>query len=524
MKAEFEVKHKDLLGRVGYLHVGGKRVETPAFVPVINPAGQVVPAEEMKRLFECNIVITNAYILLKRFRQRVIEDGVHKFIGFDGVVMTDSGGYQVLIYGDVDASPVDIAVFQESIGSDIAVPLDRPTGLVNRKEAEKTVEVTLANVKLTMDVVGPDSRCVWVAPVQGGLYYDLIERCVGEYEKMGFSLYCLGSPTPLMTSYRYKQLASMVSSTRRFLGPVKPLHLFGAGHPMVFAFVVAMGVDLFDSASYALFAKEDRYLTSDGTVRIESLAYFPCSCRVCIDYSPREMKQMEKSERFRLLSLHNLHVCFEEVEAVKQAVWEGRLFELVEKRAKSHPTLFDAFRNVFGDEETVKTMARHTPLTKRRGLFLFDEESLKRPEYVRMMEWLESFFPDEGETAVLVSHRAATGRNLTNLLSKISEAIGSSDFDVFVVGTPFGLVPLSLYSVYPISQTNYPTSLMKSIENKVFMNAFQKLSRSKHRKVVVADFGPDVYPGFLRDLARYLQSSVNKETTYVSVKKRLNTS
>ncbi|MEM2051823.1 MAG: tRNA-guanine transglycosylase, partial [Candidatus Caldarchaeum sp.] len=267
MELEFEVKHKDLLGRVGVLTVAGKRVTTPAFVPVINPLNQVIPASDMKKELGCEIVITNSFIIYKRLSERAAE-GVHSIIGFDGVVMTDSGGYQVLEYGEVDVSPVEIARFQELIGSDIAVPLDKPTGLVGRKQAEKTVEQTLQNVRMTMKEVGRDSRCVWVAPIQGGVYTDLIERCVDEYKEMGFSMYCLGSPTPLMTTYKYEPLVGMISAARLRISFGKPLHLFGAGHPMLFSLAVALGCDLFDSASYALFALEDRYRLSDGTVRL----------------------------------------------------------------------------------------------------------------------------------------------------------------------------------------------------------------------------------------------------------------
>ncbi|MEM2035007.1 MAG: hypothetical protein QXL42_02550, partial [Candidatus Caldarchaeum sp.] len=72
MDVSFEVRHKDLLGRVGRLRVGEKTVETPAFVPVINPVSQVIPAREMKELFGCGIVITNAYVLYRRLRQEAL--------------------------------------------------------------------------------------------------------------------------------------------------------------------------------------------------------------------------------------------------------------------------------------------------------------------------------------------------------------------------------------------------------------------------------------------------------------------
>ncbi|MEM4494508.1 MAG: tRNA guanosine(15) transglycosylase TgtA [Candidatus Caldarchaeum sp.] len=518
MKAELEVKHKDLLARVGTLHVGGKKVETPAFVPVINPVSQVVPPEEMRRKFRCGIVITNAYILFKRFRSRAVEEGVHRIIGFDGVVMTDSGGYQVLVYGDVEASPDDIAFFQEAIGSDIAVPLDRPTGLVGRREAEKTVEETLANVRRTVELVGHDGRCVWVGPIQGGLYWDLVQKCVEEYKRLGFSLYCLGSPTPLMTAYRYRELVSMITTTRQVLGTVKPLHLFGAGHPMMFGLAVALGVDMFDSASYALFAKEGRYILPEGTVRLEQLSYLPCSCEVCTRFSAKELRELESGERFRNLALHNLSVCFQEVEAIKQAIWEGRLYEMLERKARSHPAVYEAFQQIITDEETLKTMAQHTPISKRRGLFLFDATSLQRPEYRRMVEWVKRWSPSCVEAAVLVSHRAVTNKKPEKLFDQVAQVVGDGCFEVFVHDTPYGLVPLSLYHVFPISQTTYPETLVKQLEDRIFREAAETLSKHGFKKIIIIETKRETYPGYSRKLAHSLQTRLHRQIIYTTSK------
>ena len=522
LQAEFEVRHKDLLGRIGYLRIGGKKVETPAFVPVINPVNQVIPPREIKQIFGCNIVITNAYILLKRFGREAVDRGVHGIIDFDGIVMTDSGGYQVLMYGDVDAQPSEIAVFQESIGSDIAVPLDKPTGLVTRKKAEQTVEKTLENVRLTMNLVGEKSRCVWVGPIQGGVYRDLIQRCVEEYKKLGFSLYCLGSPTPLMTSYRYTQLVSMITAARAALRPVTPLHLFGAGHPMIFGLVIALGVDLFDSASYVLFAKEDRYMTPDGTLRLEDLAYLPCSCETCVKVSAKELKEMERDERLKHLALHNLHVCFQELKTVKQAIWEGRLFELVEKRAKAHPSVYDAFVEVFSDDITVNEMALHTSVSKRRGIFLTDLDSLRRPEYRKMADKLDRFLRPENDVAVLLHHRTVTSRNITHVLEKISKTLDSVNFDVYVVGTPYGLVPLFIHNVYPVSQTSFSITLFKQIAETLNSKAAKKLAEAGYRKIYVFEWGPDTYPGYMRELAQTLSVNTGAEIIRVNPRKQRN--
>jgi 7-cyano-7-deazaguanine tRNA-ribosyltransferase len=516
MKAVFEVRHKDILGRIGVLTVGGKKAETPAFVPVINPVNQVVPASEIAEMFNCNIVITNSYILFRRLRDEVRERGVHAVIGFDGIVMTDSGGYQVLQYGEVEASPVDVALFQEAIGSDIATPLDRPTGLVRRGQAVKTVEETLKNVKATMEAVGPSSRCVWSAPIQGGLYPDLVEKCVDEYRGMGFSYYCLGSPTPLMTAYKYDKLVSMISVARRRLGPVPPLHLFGAGHPMVFPIVVALGCDLFDSASYALFAAEDRYILPYGTARLDQLYSLPCSCSVCGSTTVKELRQMEKRERFRLLSLHNLNVCFQELNQVRQAIWEGRLFELLERRSRAHPALYQAFQAMLEDTQLIDLAVSQTPLSKRRGLFLYDRYSLLRPEVRRAMAWLEKFEVNKErlETAVLVNVWSTAVKEHTTLLEKINGLVNGR-YELFTYGTVYGLIPYSLNNVFPYSQTTTPETLIRSLENEIYEKAARTLSKAGFKHVYVILLGRDAYPGFAKGLTNHLTQALQAEVKFV---------
>jgi 7-cyano-7-deazaguanine tRNA-ribosyltransferase len=140
----FEIKDKDLLARIGRLKTKSGTVETPLLFPVINPNIQLIPPKKLREEFGFEAVITNAYILRKRFQNKPIEQGLHKFLGFDGVVMTDSGAYQILVYGGVEVSQEEIVEYQERIGSDIATILDIPTGWkVTKNHAAETVEETL---------------------------------------------------------------------------------------------------------------------------------------------------------------------------------------------------------------------------------------------------------------------------------------------------------------------------------------------------------------------------------------------
>ncbi len=110
-------------------------------------------------------------------------------------------------------------------------------------------------------------------------------------------MYPLGAVVPLMEAYRYAELVDVIAASKRGLSPASPVHLFGAGHPMMFALAVALGCDLFDSAAYALYAKDGRYITVNGTYHVEKLNYLPCSCPICSKYTAGELKKADNSGR-----------------------------------------------------------------------------------------------------------------------------------------------------------------------------------------------------------------------------------
>ena len=122
--AMIEILHKDLLARIAKFQTKTSWVETPVFVPVVHPTRELISPARMYNEFNCKIIITNAYLLLKAG----LEVSLHDYFDYPGTIMTDSGAYQLLVYGDVDTNPTQIIQFQETIGSDIAVILDVPTG------------------------------------------------------------------------------------------------------------------------------------------------------------------------------------------------------------------------------------------------------------------------------------------------------------------------------------------------------------------------------------------------------------
>ncbi|MEM2757181.1 MAG: tRNA guanosine(15) transglycosylase TgtA, partial [Sulfolobales archaeon] len=321
----FEVRDKDLGGRIGKLVTKSGVIETPAFFPVVNPVKQSreVPVSLLKELGFTQL-ITNAYIIMKNLGVEV--RNIHDYLNFEGVVMTDSGAYQLLRYGDekVKLDPTEIVRFQESIGSDIAVIADVPTrDNATYEEALYSVEETLRRAALSAELI-KDSNTLWVLPIQGGTYLDLVRKCAitgKDFEE--FSIYAIGSPVLLMEKYEYAKVFKMILTTKKIVPIDKPVHLFGAGHPMIISFATALGIDMFDSASYILYARDGRYMTERGTYLLKDLDYLPCECPICSKYDVKSLIDMDEEERVRNIALHNLYVIKKEIKNVKVAIREG---------------------------------------------------------------------------------------------------------------------------------------------------------------------------------------------------------
>jgi len=452
----FELRDRDLLGRIGRLTTKSGEVETPAFMPVINPISQTISPRRMREEFGCDIVITNSYIIRKNLGEEADLD-VHRLLDYDGVVATDSGAYQILVYGGVEVTQEEIIDFQKRIGSDIAIILDIPTGWdVPRERVEWTVDETLRRARDALPLI-EGSRALWVGPVQGGRHLDLVARSARLVGGMPYQIHALGSPTEVMERYMFPVLVDMIMSAKLNLPPDRPLHLFGAGHPMMFSLAVALGCDLFDSASYALYAKDDRYMTTMGTSRIRDLSYLPCSCPVCQGRSAEDLREMTKGERERLLAEHNLHACMTEIDTIRQAIFEGSLWDLVERRSRGHPSMTAALKKLIDYRDA---MEKGSPLFKGHGVFYYDYHSLARPEVTRYNRLLDENYspPDGADTLLLVKAPGTRPYRMDPAYRRLRRVLftelGEAFDRLFVCfyAPPYGCIPEDLSETYPLSQ------------------------------------------------------------------------
>ena len=430
MREQFEVRAYDAGGRVGDLRIpsADATVTTPALMPVVNPNRETIPPSQLSA-FGAQLLITNAYIVQTTdgLRERAREAGIHEVLGFDGPIVTDSGSFQLSEYGDIDTTTAEIVQFQREIGSDVVTPVDVPTPPdASHAQAEREVAETARAIRDAHRVETGDA--LLNAPVQGATYPDLRERSGAMAAASSADVFPVGAAVPLLNDYRYAELVEAVIAAKRGLAEDCPVHLFGAGHPMTFALAAAVGCDLFDSAAYALYARDGRYLTVAGTQEVEALSELPCACAVCTDHDAASLAAAD--ERERLLAEHNLHVTFAEMRRVRDAIRRGRLLELVERRARSHPGLLDGYRALVAHADELE----RTEPAAGETFFYLSTESARRPAVRRHHERLRRL---DAPGDVLCSEYGEPSVH---------------DYDaVWRLVPPFGPFPRALSETYPVT-------------------------------------------------------------------------
>lgn len=448
-----ELKDRDAAGRICRFTTKHGVVTTPTLLPVINPNKMMITPGEMRRLFGVEMVITNSYIIYKNehLRDRAVRDGVHRVIDFDGPVMTDSGTFQSYIYGEsIDIDPAGIVEFQRRIGSDIGTILDvfsEPDQ--GYKEASESVNETIRRARISSPLKG---EMLLACPVQGSIYEDLRTKCAKELSLLNADFYPIGGVVPLMENQRYRDLVRCIIAAKKGLNPSKPVHLFGAGHPLVFPLAVALGCDFFDSSAYAKYANDHRFILPWGTERLDDLSELPCSCPVCSDYTLNELRSLEEKDLIREIAKHNLYVSFTEMRRIRNAIHQGTLWELVERRASSNPYLLEAMREL-RRKENKKWLERFEPVSKSTGVFYTGPCTIHRPLIHRVHERLASRYKLRYKrTIILPESKKPYSQSYSDVVKVI---LGKSLVNI-IVDSSLGPVPIELDEMYPFAQSVTP--------------------------------------------------------------------
>ncbi len=449
---KFEIKYRDAAGRICNLTTKHGTITTPNLMPVINPNRILISPREMRKYFGTEMVITNSYIIKKNkeFKEIALTEGVHKLIDFDGPIMTDSGTFQSYMYGDIDLDPIDIVKFQRDIGSDVGTILDVfGTPDQTKNEAFKGVKETIKRAKKSVLV---KNNMFLACTVQGSIYPSLRKKCAKEISKIDADFYPIGGIVPLMENQRYLDVIRCILASKQGLNPSKPVHLFGAGHPLIFPISVALGCDLFDSSAYAKYAKDKRMIFSWGTEKIEDLNELPCCCPVCSKYTISELKKLDESKLILQLAMHNLYVSFSEIKRIRNAIKMGNLWELVERRANANPYLLDSLKELRRINNK-KWLEKFESISKKKALFYTGEHTVHRPLIHRINERLKNRYKRMYDTSIILPESKKPYS--TYYFREINEIINKKNANVIVCSN-LGPVPIELDEMYPYAQSIFP--------------------------------------------------------------------
>ena len=440
----FEPLSRDGLSRTGKFHTPHGSIETPNILPVINPNINTIPISEMKALGMQGL-ITNSYIIRRtdKLREKAESSGLHSLIGYDGPIMTDSGTFQSHVYSEIEYNNREIFEFQRNIGSDISTILDifsEPD--FSWERSRKAVEET----KRRLDEIQDPGGTIVAGPIQGSVYPDL-RRLAASLMSNGVTGYLpVGGVVPLLETYRYETLVDVIINSRLGSDPGKPLHLFGGGHPMFMGISVLLGIDMFDSASYVKYARDDRVLFSDVSRDLKKISLLPWWSPLHGKYTVREITDLPKEERIRVLSVHNLAAIFNEINEIKERIHEQTLWQYVEGRSRSHPAIFRAFRRIL---EYGEILEPYEDLSKKSPFFFFDDLSRNHPALIRLRKFSEAMMSmDAGRAKILESTHWHPGRNHSDTFLEDYSFSGTRFFHRWH-DIP---VPLELEDTYPVEQ------------------------------------------------------------------------
>lgn len=365
-----EIRHVDACtgARYGVLHTLHGDVEVPAFMPVGTLASvKTLSPEEIK---ECGagIILANTYHLSLRPGEEIVSEagGLHRFMNYDGPILTDSGGFQVFslsgnrkiteegVYfkNHLNGSPLFLSPekaigIEEKLGADIIMSFDECCPYpVTHRYMEDSIERTLRWVRRGLEAHRRDDQALF-GIVQGGEFPDLRKHCAEELVKMNFDGYSIGGTSigePKDVMYR------MVSYAVKYLPFEKPRYLMGVGSVDAILDGIEKGVDLFDCVLPTRIARHGALMTSSGRVNIRDKKYErdftpldpECDCYCCRNYSKAYLRHLYKcDEAFgkRLLSIHNIRFLIRMTERAREAIKNDRFREFKED-----------FLRKFGDE------------------------------------------------------------------------------------------------------------------------------------------------------------------------------
>ncbi len=370
---DFRITHTDGRARAGLLATAHGVVETPVFMPVGTQASvKSVSPDELAGL-GAQIILSNTYHLRLRPGDELIRDmgGLHRFMGWDGPILTDSGGYQIFSLQDIRKlseegvefcshldgsrqffSPESVVRIQRNLGSDIMMVLDECVGWpAGRESTAKSLELTARWAARARDAYprGAGDQLLF-GIVQGGFEEDLRALSARQITSIPFDGFAIGG---LSVGEPREVYARLAMHTAPLLPEDKPRYVMGVGAPQDILTAVAAGVDMFDCVLPTRNARNGTLYTSAGKLNIKRAEFKrderpidkACNCPACAGFSRAYLRHLHMAREllsYRLNTLHNLHFFLNLARSARQAVLDGRFAEFKREMEAVYPQEWEA--------------------------------------------------------------------------------------------------------------------------------------------------------------------------------------
>ena len=356
----YELKHvcKQTGARRGVIHTPHGDIQTPVFMPVGTQATvKSMTPEELKEEVKAQIILSNTYHLYLRPGSKLVREagGLHKFMNWDGAILTDSGGFQVFSLGDLRKiteegvefkshldgskhflSPEKVMEVENDLGSDIMMAFDEcvkyPAEYEYTKQSMERTTRWAARCKAAHKNTEKQGL---FGIVQGGMYKDLREKSARDLVQMDFPGYAVGG---LSVGEPKELMCDVLKFTTQFLPEDKPRYLMGVGTPDYLIEAVLRGIDMCDCVLPTRIARNGTALTSHGKVVVRNATYEKdwgkldeqCDCYTCKNYTRAYIRHLVKTNEIlgiRLLSIHNLRFLTRLMEQVREAIEKDKLLD-----------------------------------------------------------------------------------------------------------------------------------------------------------------------------------------------------
>ncbi|MBE9502918.1 MAG: tRNA guanosine(34) transglycosylase Tgt [Proteobacteria bacterium] len=339
--------------RRGRIHTGRGEINTPVFMPVGTQGTVKAMTPDMLHQLDVEIILGNTYHLYLRPGHKLVKElgGLHKFIGWDRPLLTDSGGFQVYSLGSlrkiseegvrfqshIDGSyhflsPESSISIQEDLGADIIMCFDEcPPYPATYDYVETSLDMTLRWAKRCKSAKKNDGSALF-GIIQGGMFEDLRRRSAEETKEIGFDGYALGG---LSVGETKPLMYNMVEATVPFMPEDKPRYLMGVGTPEDLVENIARGIDMFDCVMPTRNARNGSLFTSSGKLVIKNSRYerddLPvdekCACYTCRNFSRAYLRHLFMAKEIlssTLNTIHNLHYYLNLMREIRSAIEENR--------------------------------------------------------------------------------------------------------------------------------------------------------------------------------------------------------